>query len=113
MVNIYNFYREWMENNTGRFTYKPYIEESDCSDRTSLLIRFESIPHIVLRLDDEGQAMLYVEHKGDWRDTLIEFDVYPEVSDDGQYYCSMCLKPGTYEYPKPNERQCFETLQAL
>lgn len=93
-------FRYWLKKNRSRFRHPPYIAHIR---KEGFYVRFTGISqHIMGFIEKHGSAGIWIHYDGRCWDSLSEFDVAPEKSPEGRYFCRFCKTP-----------QLFASRQAL
>jgi hypothetical protein len=88
-------YDHWIGHNRSRFRFPPWVKESR---KRSFTLGFTGLaPELTLQIQSGGDASVFVDDaQGVHWDILTDFDVFPQRTADGQYYCRLCEPPTHY-----------------
>ena len=101
-----NFVRKtfdrWLAHSAARFRYPPRLV---LQRKRYVELQFAGItPAIQCAIGKEGMVGIYASlPRGEWWDSLAEFDVVPRRTSTGQYYCGLCTSP---EHISPPAERC-------
>ena len=87
---INTYYNQWIEINQSRFKYTPYIIESDAD---SFVLGFTGLTEcLTCSIQVCGQCIIFIHDKyGTYWDMVMDFDIYERRTDDGSYFCELCI----------------------
>ena len=92
---IHKTYNHWIELNLSRFKYVPYIIKSKSK---YFILGFEGLTKcLTCSVQKCGQFGLFIyDEKGTYWDIVWDFDIYERRTDDGKYYCELCIEKTYY-----------------
>lgn len=84
-------FSRWLKENRYRFCHPPFIANIR---REGFDVRFSGVSrHIFGFISKHGCTGIWIHYDGRCWDALSEFDVAPEKSPQGGYFCKYFLKP--------------------
>ena len=92
---IHKTYNQWIELNHSRFKYAPYIIKSKSK---YFILGFTGLTKcLTCSVQKCGQFGLFIyDEKGTYWDIVWDFDIYERHTDDGKYYCELCIEKTYY-----------------
>ena len=87
---IKTYYSQWIELNKSRFKYTPYIIESEAD---YFILGFTGLTEcLTCSIQESGQCIIFIHDKyGTYWDMVMDFDIHQRRTDDGSYYCELCI----------------------
>ena len=121
MINsdLRKIFCKWIVSNQNQINYLPYIVEEN---KNSFTFEFSGIAHELKgTITDYGFFTIDVYYQNQLWDTVIDFDFFPQLDQNGKYYCVECMrsyKQGCIKRPpsfyiSKEELWCKHSLQSF